>query len=414
MLDLEVVPERSLGCDNCEFKLGMPFMQAVQILQKQCRNVSVVDVNYVENDPLSADLVLKLTNDGIRLIFDSQSQRLKIIEVFDMGKVKLKYAGVVFCSPEISPTRSQIDLSFGATRPPEFDNSQQSFILSFRGLSFSFPAVVNKSASAERTNPQFPNLNSVLVSKMSVFSGSCLSEAKVIELPFHCYNGGVYSHSLDVLREDSRTFGVQVHLMFEGIDSSTSPSKLKEAKTICFGNTVQDVLSLLGAPGKIFYKAEDKMKIHAPPEQQLRQSTNRSDYFFNYFTLGLDILFDAVTQRAKKFVLHTNYPGHYDFNIYYRCMFKIPLTKSTPVDGGSQTSLLDQTEPMTVTAFSKWDEIHTYILGPESRPIVLNRISSVNATNPFGPTYCYGYQDMIFEVMPNGHIASITLYQIKE
>ena len=28
-----------------------------------------------------------------------------------------------------------------------------------------------------------------------------------------------------------------------------------------------------------------------------------------------DILFDAVSHRAKKFVLHTNFPGHYNFNM---------------------------------------------------------------------------------------------------
>ena len=67
-----------------------------------------------------------------------------------------------------------------------------------------------------------------------------------------------------------------------------------------------------------------------------------------------------------------------------------------------------------ITFSLQWEGIHEYILGPESRPVVLNRSSSVNATNVFGSTYCYGYQDMIFEVMPNGHIASVTLYQITE
>ena len=39
-----------------------------------------------------------------------------------------------------------------------------------------------------------------------------------------------------------------------------------------------------------------------------------------------------------------------------------------------------------------------------------SRSSSTNTTNPFGSTFCYGYQDIIFEVMPNFHIASVTLY----
>lgn len=29
-----------------------------------------------------------------------------------------------------------------------------------------------------------------------------------------------------------------------------------------------------------------------------------------------DILFDAKTQKVKKFVLHTNFPGHYNFNMW--------------------------------------------------------------------------------------------------
>lgn len=33
--------------------------------------------------------------------------------------------------------------------------------------------------------------------------------------------------------------------------------------------------------------------------------------FFNF----QDILFDSTTQLVKKFVLHTNYPGHYNFNM---------------------------------------------------------------------------------------------------
>jgi hypothetical protein len=28
----------------------------------------------------------------------------------------------------------------------------------------------------------------------------------------------------------------------------------------------------------------------------------------------LDILFDGVEHTIKKFILHTNYPCHYDFN----------------------------------------------------------------------------------------------------
>ena len=42
-------------------------------------------------DPLKIDLVINLTLDGIKLIFDPINQRLKTIEVHDMTCLKLKY-----------------------------------------------------------------------------------------------------------------------------------------------------------------------------------------------------------------------------------------------------------------------------------------------------------------------------------
>ena len=118
-------------------------------------------------DPLNVDLVINLTNDGIKLIFDPINQRLKTIEVHDLTLLKLKYRCVksknsvsnqslyqkfdhwfflffhsdaVFNSSEVSPTIEQIDQSFGATHPGVYDSDKQVFTLTFRGLSFEFPA----------------------------------------------------------------------------------------------------------------------------------------------------------------------------------------------------------------------------------------------------------------------------------
>jgi hypothetical protein len=116
-------------------------------------------------------------------------------------------------------------------------------------------------------------------------------------------------------------------------------------------------------------------------------------------------LFDSRTNRVKKFVLHTNFPGHYNFNMYHRCQFELPLNFSGLLDhqlSGTMT-------PVNITSFSRWDQISEK-LKPSEKPVVLNRASSTNTTNPFGSTFCYGYEDIIFEVMPNFHIASVTLY----
>jgi hypothetical protein len=99
---------------------------------------------------------------------------------------------------------------------------------------------------------------------------------------------------------------------------------------VSFGCSCEDIIRKLGAPSKVFYKDEDKMVIHNPSPQKLHFSSH-SDFFFNYFTLGMDVLFDAVSHTAKKFVLHTNCPGHYDFEIYNRCNFLIKM--KAPLSG---------------------------------------------------------------------------------
>ncbi|KAK3779774.1 hypothetical protein RRG08_035912 [Elysia crispata] len=55
-----------------------------------------------------------------------------------MNKVKLKYCGVPFSTPQVKPTIEQVDQSFGATHPGVYIAEKQLFVLNFRGLSFDF------------------------------------------------------------------------------------------------------------------------------------------------------------------------------------------------------------------------------------------------------------------------------------
>ena len=47
-----------------------------------------------EQAPLETDLVLYLTQDGIKLVFDPVTQRLKLIHVVNMKLVRLTYWSV--------------------------------------------------------------------------------------------------------------------------------------------------------------------------------------------------------------------------------------------------------------------------------------------------------------------------------
>nr|XP_050041049.1 phagosome assembly factor 1-like [Dermacentor andersoni] len=417
MLELDVVPEKSLGNESWELVLGMAFSQVVHILQQQFRIIKGVQIIYNEQCPLDSDLVILLSEDGIRLSFDSSSQRLKVIEVTDMSKVKLTYCGSTFCSPEVLPTRQQIDDCFGATHPGEYDASQQMFVLHFRGLSFSFladPKCKLDTALGSSPTGQLPNGSSPLVSRMAIYYGNSLTDTRPPPLPLCCFGNQSFLEALEVLREGDTTLGVRLTLLTEAYETSrlSGPIQKKLTRCVYFGDSVQDVVWALGSPNKVFYKEEDKMKIHAQDSHRLL-AARASDYFYNYFTLGMDVLFDAQRHVVKKIVLQSNYPGHFNFQQYYRCPFRLRL-RLPPTPEQRRATLVDvadEDEGHAVTAFTKWDELQERLVKASERPVVLNRTSSTNTTNPFGSTYCYGYQDIIFEVMRNKHIASVTLYQ---
>lgn len=413
MLDLEVVPERSLGNEQWEFVLGMPFYQAVNILRRQDRYIKAVQVWYSDQSPLQMDLVINLSLDGIRLIFDPVSQRLKIIEVNNMNKVKLKYCGVAFNTPpQVRPTIEQIDQSFGATHPGVYIAEKQLFVLNFRGLSFDFPidSKFEPRYAHGLGSLQFPNGASPVVARMCIYSGSSLDECRAPPLPMTCFYGNCFLEHLEVLRDNNITKGIKCIIITEGNGQVklTDPRKKVIEKVVRFDDSAQEVLTMLGSPSKVFYKSEDKMKIHSADAHK-RVHSNKADYFFNYFTLGIDILFDADSHRVKKFLLHTNYPGHYNFNIYCRCEFKLPVMADSNKKGSTSS---EEGELLIIDAYSKWMEIQHLLLRPEQRPVILNRSSSTNTSNPFGSTFCYGVRDIIFEVMQNQHIAAVTLYKL--
>lgn len=425
MLELEVIPEHGLTSDAIEFLLGMHFSVAVSSIQSHVGHIRGVEISYCDRDPLKYDLTIKLTKDGIKLVFDSVSQRLKMIEVYDLSLVRLKYCDLLFNCPDVLPTIEQIDQSFGATRPGVYDEEKKRFTLTFRGLAFEFPAETKFQPSyggsrRELGRLQFPPGESPTVSHMTLYNGpsvpapgplSSAPAAPLSRLPSLTCRG------VKVIRGGCRTLGVLVSLepnVGEVVRSSFPPGGRVAGqdnlqRIIRFGDSVQDVESSIGAPSRVFYKSEDKMKIHSPNAHR-RSASLKSDYFFNYFTMGMDILFDAKNNRVKKFILHTNFPGHYNFNMYHRCEFSLELERLRRTSVSSKQQYpVPQPAPVQVSPLSKWDTIASTVKVSE-RPVVLNRASSTNTTNPFGSTFCYGYQDIIFEVMPNGHLASVSLY----
>jgi hypothetical protein len=137
------------------------------------------------------------------------------------------------------------------------------------------------------------------------------------------------------------------------------------------------------------------MVIHSASDPRPRTALC-GDYFYNYFSRGIDILFDGQTHRIKKFVLHTNFPGHTDFNCYIKCNFFIHVPPA-----GENGEELDKAPTAygnglqrCISADTTWSQVQE-ILGDGGRAAIQTQGS---VSNPFGPTFVYGYRNIALEV----------------
>ena len=407
MLELSVSPEHSIGTRSWSFILGMPLPQVIHTIRQQVEEIRSVSLVYSDQNPLDKDICLYLSQDGITLVFDCTTQRLRTININDVSKVILTYSNKTFCSPQIQPTLGLINQTFGATVPGVYNADQQLLTINYRGIAFYFsmPSRLLHSQQFGLDHLQFrPDTPSPVVSNISIFCGESLGLSPVPLIPIRSMSGAVHASRVEAIWTKDRLQGLAFHLNREytNITASISETQTQElvVKKVFFNDKLQDVLSALGSPSKIFYKDEDKMRIHSIKKTMLTRK--QSDFFCNYFSLGVDILCDARTSRVKKFILHTNFPGHYNFDIYARCPFSIRMTR-----GGEGQSEEERT--LNINPCTRWNEIEGFVGQPREELAILNR-GSTNTTNPFSPTFCCGFQDIIFEIMHNLQIGSITLY----
>lgn len=61
----------------------------------------------------AVDLAVEVPQEGLRLRFEEQSQRLRVIDVFDLAKLPLAHRGIQFCGPSQSPSFTLLNRLFG-------------------------------------------------------------------------------------------------------------------------------------------------------------------------------------------------------------------------------------------------------------------------------------------------------------
>lgn len=185
------------------------------------------------------------------------------------------------------------------------------------------------------------------------------------------------------------------------------PNSLSTYEIVLNSSTMQDVIMALGPPSERFFKEDSRLSIHNPLGSDEK---DQATLFFNYFGLGMDICFDTSVEwaTAKKLVLHGNIPGSIPFQKYQRCRWKLRI------DG-------DDAQPTSEQKFSSYSQRYT-----SNRPMLLNRtlddmhnsIELIGDSSPvddeklveWALTDLYGSPGVIFEVMKNDSVASLTLY----
>lgn len=162
-------------------------------------------------------------------------------------------------------------------------------------------------------------------------------------------------------------------------------------KTIHLNTTAQDVVSEIGQPLSSYHKPPKTDGVTSCVHASYR------DYFHNYPHLGMDLLYNAKTNRLQKIIFHSNFPGHPEFNAYLKCNFELCIP----------SEYSKATQDATITSQSTWEDVQMLIAKSEFPPIVLD---SGTAAHPFGSTHCYTpFPYCTLEVMRNGYIASVTV-----
>ncbi|KAK9678750.1 hypothetical protein RND81_11G231200 [Saponaria officinalis] len=372
------------------FTLGMPISEAFAQIEQQPNIYDVVHVKYFDEEPLKLDIVISFPDHGFHLRFDPWSQKLRLIEVYDIKRLQMRYATSLIGGSTTLATFIAVYQLFGPTYPGTYDKDRGVYYLFYPGLSFAFPIPTQYTDccnDGEAELPlEFPDGTTPVTCRVCIYDSSLGKKVGVGHLMDKASvppaaAGSLYMEPVHVKLGEELWFSIG-------------------GQHIPFGASPQDVWTELGRPCGIHQKQVDQMVIHSASDPRPR-STLCGDYFYNYFTRGLDILFDGQTHKIKKFVLHTNYPGHPDFNSYIKCNFVI---HSSDFEGSFPDASIGKN---CITPSSKWEQVKE-ILGDCGRAAIQTQGST---NNPFGSTFVYGYQNVAFEVMKNGYIATVTLFQ---
>ncbi|KAJ4462615.1 putative UPF0183 protein [Paratrimastix pyriformis] len=232
-MSFPVVPGQSLG----EFSFGMNLRQALDILSISESSAPTVDIIYSEETPFEVPVVFRLFQQGVRLEFHPVTQLLVRIVVYDSSKIRLTYNNQQFSGPPTVATLASIYQLFGPTFPGTFHTDTGQYELVYPGAHFFFPIPEAHQHLYMGDNADLP---------LQLPDGSTPVPSSIVFLPEHS--------------EPFTTSYRSLVMLGRGVSLLSHPTQ-----PILLGDSVQYVLTVLGAPQHIHPKSTDLMRIHARP-----------------------------------------------------------------------------------------------------------------------------------------------------
>lgn len=260
-------------------------------------------VEIVVGESINDPHYIILANEGIRLRFDHFYQKLELIEV-DMRVIERSH-DIYYKNHSIWTkdkknsvlTYNYINSVFGPSNIPKLIDNSKHLLLRYEGVSFLFE-------------------NHGVVNEESIVLGSDACLVKI----------AIFAEKLltDSICQDSPILKLSIPIVKVELEKGIYISKESEPDIcVMFNESVEDVLFKMRNPNYIHYK-----RNVAEDFENSSNSTYECDYFLNYYNYGFDIMIDGITNRVKKFIIHTNNPYSTRFGVYERSNFVIDLSKS--------------------------------------------------------------------------------------
>lgn len=303
----EIIPFKQLG----DFCIEDTLNKTISIIKQKGELYKQCDI--IINDSLNEPLYLVIPKEGIKLRFDSHTQRLEMIEKTINTSYEFEYSynkKLVISNKNkdhiyySAPNYSYINGIFGMSKMPQIINDNKNILLPYNGISFIF---TNDNKEGNDISNDVVDTE-VLLYKIIIYGENDLVES--------------------IRKDNSKLKKPSAIIRYSGDSSDITIEKYKEeAFTISFGESLEEILHKMKNPNYVYFNKNHNTNN----DFELINNSNANyneDCWLNYFAYGVDILIEGKSNVNKRIVLHTNEPQNKKFGIYERCNFIIELSKN--------------------------------------------------------------------------------------